>query len=237
MGERLTVANILYLDWIPSLAPTWLANKWGRRFHEVLGLTFDAFAQAADEGTKAHLLETCPDDALQWIGSERGLEQFPTETPDQYRARLLDAWTQWDLAGTPEAIVAILLAATYVAVVHESRKTFDETRANVWDRPDRNLARWAHAWIEIDQPHPFVSTWTIGDGTLVGTTTCVGFDGDATVIIAALNLIRRQVRKWKSAHVKVDEIIIVLSGRLVGSFTVGDGVIGGVARYVDPTEV
>jgi hypothetical protein len=230
-----------FVAWVPTLFPSWLRKKWGLRFAQTMGLTLDGIGQGVRDAIYARFIKLSPTDALQWIGEERGLFRFPVpvvELAEKWRARLLSAWDQWALSGAPQGIVAGLAAPGYTAVVHESRKDVD-TRPNTWDRPDHDVSRWAWFWVELPASgHDLGSTcWHVGDGTLVGPDTCIGFGKPYSWVNPRLTLIRRIIHKWKQAEMKCGSIVVGLSGLIVGSFTVGGGVtIGGVVAYppLDP---
>jgi hypothetical protein len=228
-----------YVDWFPVLFTSWLRKKYGTRLAQVFGLTWDGIAEGARQAIRARFFSEAPADALPYIADERGLFRFPVpalELVERFRARIGDARAQWAVSGAPGGIVKAIFDATYTAIVHESKKDSD-TRPNTWDRPNHDVARWAHFWVEIPEGgHDFGTTsWIMGDGTIIGGDLCIGFSKPYSYVKPRLDLLRRLIKKWKQLEMKCDEIIVVLSGTLVGDFTLGDGtIIGGVAAHCAP---
>lgn len=193
--------------------PIWLRRKLGSAFFEHMAILSDFVVDFAREGFKSHLIDRCPPDALPEHARDRTLERWPTETEEQHRARIGNAWGVWEFGGTNKGVLDAVQGLGY----------FDSVIYEYWDWPDGNDAAWARFWIVIDQPHPIqapppIGGFTVGDGTIVG----VGGITDDDV-----ERLRRIVRTWKAAHAHCEKIIAVVSGIYVGGFTVGNSIVIG----------
>jgi hypothetical protein len=192
-----------------ELAPPWLRGRWGEAWNGTVGLAMDMVAEGAMQAVKARFIKGAPSDALPYAGTDRQIERAPGESDDQYRARLLGAFETWRLAGTNKGITTALAVIGYPnARVFESHDWFPGN------------PRWWRFWVVIDPPHGF-TTWKVGDGTKLGMK-LLGLDkaGDKS----AVDLLRRVVRKWKAAHTVCEKLIVVLSGKLLGTgWKLGDG--------------
>jgi hypothetical protein len=132
-----------------------------------------------------------PDDVLPLVGAERGLPRYPIETPDQYRARLLDAWNAYKFAGSEQTIERQFELAGYPGV----DITFDPAALG----PNGEAAPyWSQFWVYFPHSsgHPVTgdgahyNAFTWGDGTLYGVGTSIDFYA----------LIHGIVRKWKPSR-------------------------------------
>jgi hypothetical protein len=199
-----------FQDFEVELAPPWLRGRWGEAWARTLGLVKDMLAEGGVEAIKARFLRGGPADALAYAGTDRWIERAPGEGDASYRARLLSAFETWRLAGTNKGITTALAAIGY-------------PKARVFENHDwfPSDPRWWRFWIVIDPPHGF-SAWKLGDGTKLGMKLLgLSTDGDTK---AALDLLRRVIRKWKAAHTTCERIIIVLFGKLLGTgWKLGDG--------------
>jgi Phage tail protein (Tail_P2_I) len=84
-----------------------------------LAAPLDDLAQRAYTAVLARLILVAPEDAVNLAGTERGLTRYPLETLETWRARVVDAWGYWELAGTLAGLVRALASAGYRAVVTE----------------------------------------------------------------------------------------------------------------------
>jgi hypothetical protein len=162
----------------------------GGWFGVLCGLTGDLIHDGMAIALKlAWLADTeSPDDVLPLVGSERRLPRYPSETPVQYRARLLDAWNAYRFAGAEPTIVQQFEYAGYPGVEIQ----FDAAALG----PRGEAAPyWSQFWIYFpySSGHPVTGngpTWnsfTFGDGTVYG----------LDVTVAFYQLIHGIVGKWK----------------------------------------
>lgn len=175
----------------------------------------------------------CPTDALYYLADERGLEQVPTETEDQWRERLRRAWPIWHVAGT--------------AVGHTDGfawyplRNVGVFRRREWSTPAPVGSEWVRAfartaWSQFDaliqQPHPWrVRLWgegTWGDGGTWG----------STMSAAHVAYFKRQLRQFASGHsTPVYMHLAFTQARIWGGYKWGDGGLWGSGGNVMPVVV
>ncbi len=100
--------------WLEDRASYVFTNYWGSRFYLTLGLLWDEISQAQLDAWESRLNTTTHDpafDSLSSIGAEQSTPQYPSETWESYRARLVDPWGTWGRAGSARLIVEQLRAA------------------------------------------------------------------------------------------------------------------------------
>ena len=105
-------------DWLlENLQPPPFSGYWGTRFLGAFSLLADAAMHGVTCALRAPWLLSgyCPDDALDFIGSDRLMPAYPIEDAATYRVRLHGAWGVWPWAGTESAIEEQLEAAGYTA--------------------------------------------------------------------------------------------------------------------------
>lgn len=200
-----------FLDYFKGRLPAWYRRPFGLGWHEAKSIMFDVIADLARSAIKARSLERAPLDALPRIASDRTLERRPGESSEAWRARLLNAWDEWQWGGTKKGVKDNLVGIGYPgAAVYE-----------YWDWPDGNDEQWARFWVVLNQPHGIQEPPVIGDGITVGDGTIVGVGG---VDEDEFFRIIRTVRTWQSGHSHFEELIAVTSGHLIGEdgFVVSD---------------
>ena len=191
-----------------GLSPPWLQRPVGENWATALGIAKDAIAEGAILAVKCRWLATCPEDALPLIGSERSLVRLPAETAGAYRARMANAWTAWQYAGTKTGLLTqIGLLGLPVSILENA--DFPSPPAN-----------WYNFWVYITLPNPFIAPVNFGAVPLFGAGLILGvkpYD-----LFAAL---ARTIQVWRPAHAQLVALTIQLSGRLFGvnSWAFGDG--------------
>jgi Phage tail protein (Tail_P2_I) len=208
-----------------ALHPPWLAGQVGEGWASALGILKDAWVENAVLAVRQRNVKVCSPDALAYHGSDRALERLPGENVVAYRARLSNAWTLWTYAGTKTGILAAVQGLGLAGAVVKENSDWAIAPSPGFSSGDE----WWRFWVVVYPPHAWSAPWTVGDGTLVGAK-AIGLQGD----LVALSALQRSVAKWKAAHTVLTNIIIVLSGALVGGgWNVGAGTtIGGTAIYV-----
>ncbi len=190
--------TVSYEEFILRKVPSWLNGTWGSAYLQTYGQQFDELLASFQEACRCGFILTCPEDALRFIGVERGMEQYPSESIEDYRLRLWNAWQAWRFAGTDKGItdqIKYAFGLTNVSI----RDNGD------WDPapPDDNTDWWSRFWVVIDQPHPWTfHTWgegTWGDGRRWG----------GTIETSQVELMRRIIRKWKASHAFCEGILLV----------------------------
>jgi hypothetical protein len=147
----------------------------------------------------ARLVRTAPEDSLALIGAERGLRRYPEEPLATYRARVLDAWAYWQLAGTLPGMERALAAAGYRASVVEHVRDPD---------PDR----WAEFSVIVGPLSPLPADARWGDGATWGGGKAWGFELPAVPLDSLVDLIR----EVKPAHARLRRLIWSPQGRYWG---------------------
>lgn len=196
-----------------ALQPPYLRRTWGERWGTAVGLATSALTELATEATKASILTEAPDDALPYIGEERGgIERGPSESLDDYRARLLNAWNDWRTADSDAGVIGALGVLGYrVAIKRDRQWVHDASPPG---------AIWARQWIILVDPPawPIVETWT----DLAAKYPTYGAWAAARVgwgLEAPLDEIARITRvshKWTGSHTLVVNIIVIARGRVYG---------------------
>lgn len=167
----------------------------------------DAFVEGAIQALKCRWAGSCPVDALQWIGIERGLPQLATENLYAYRLRLQNAWTIWTYAGTKQGVLSAVQALGYSNVL--IRENYEW---NAGYNPDPNgVVQWWRFWVIIDQPHSYAFSWYWGDGSTWGSGKTWGL-GQAQSIADIVS----QIRRWKPPHTICSSLVIIISGKIWG---------------------
>lgn len=210
-----------------GLMPTWLQGPYGERWATGVGIMKDAMVEGTIAAVKCRWAKTCPEDALQYIGQERLMPQIPGETAAAYRTRLQAAWLLWPFAGTKQGILTALsqLGFTNSTIKENADWTYPPS-------PGFSTGQeWWRFWIIIDQPNGFgPPLWRIGDGTNVGSGKTIGFSYSPQTY----PMIRPTVALWKPAHALLVNIVVIISGSIVGGdWHIGDGtVVGGQAALI-----
>lgn len=143
-----------YEDYQVQLMPPWLQGTKGRSFNESLGAVKDTLLEYLVTALSAAAIRYAGEEALYYIGKERGMGRAPGEALEAYRARLLAAWDFWRWAGTVKGMTMALEAAGYEVRIVEHYKT--------------NMAIWAQfsVYLRSIKPEFTASKW--GEGVLWG---------------------------------------------------------------------
>ena len=118
MGDPTTEQNtppelntVRYFLWSTLSSVAWASAFWGRRLiGGAIGIFSDALAEAAQQAFYARLPghpQQAPD-SLSASGADRSLFRFRGETLPNFAARILEAWTDYDQAGTPQQMIRVL---------------------------------------------------------------------------------------------------------------------------------
>ncbi len=93
--------------------PMWLNGTTGLAWQAAHGFFEDYLLQLSVWGTKQRMPGFAASDALNLLGTERGLARQTSETDAAYGARLILAWTTWTQAGTALGLLNALSVAGY----------------------------------------------------------------------------------------------------------------------------
>ena len=230
-----------YESYQRALLPPPLRGDTGEAFAGVLGRAKDAVVALAKDAVYVGqvidpdaLGREAPGDALGRLGADADLDQGPIESPQSYRARILDAWDLWGWSGTVYG---------YCLALWRLKRPVRGARfvsASQWTAPDGLASLWSRFWVIVYTgalaagrftAGPWaevggdasgwevliVGDFDVGDGSTVGSTMTVDELADFRVALA----------KWKNARDRVPAMILAecdvvgTPGLLVGGFTVG----------------
>ena len=196
---------IIFQQFRPASLPGFAQGPNYQNFEGALGYTNDIYVEYVIAGLEARFLNTCNDVDLYHHGNERGLPMYAVDTFDSYRARLQNAFVQWqEWGGTAKGIADELNAAGFMTV-----RIFE----NSWWGTDPNL--WAQFWVVIDDrsAHTFGIPLFLGDLTLGGTPgvdgcgsgallgfDLLGFSGSDQPAFQDVPMIDRIVKTWQPGY-------------------------------------
>lgn len=195
---------------VERVSPPPFLGEWGSLFLGIVfGLTGDSLLEAMSVAHRSPWLldEQSPDDVLGLIGRERRLPRYPSETNDQYRARLHGAWDAYKFAGDESSILGQLTTAGFGGA-----EIYD-----AWQWPTRGEpGHWSQFWVFFPAgTHTVNGIPVVGGGWVIGDGTLVGVEG---ITIEQVTTIRGIIRKWKPVQWVCRGVIFEISG-----WTVGDG--------------
>ena len=197
-----------------ELSTNVLRGFMGRRLQGTFSLAIDAFMEATTQAIRAPwVADNPPPDAVALVGKEVLIPRYPTDTNETYRARVQNAWVDWDQGGTEEAII---------------------NRLTLAGNPDAEIFRWVNdgSWSEfivffpagshnVTSDGPTIGSFTVGDGTILGP------EGITPVELSTLKGI---IKQWKPGQWKCLWVVWEISGWTIGTgHTIGEPglVIGG----------
>lgn len=175
--------------------PTFIGDSQGQAFQATFGRTKDRGIVLYKEAAKLRYPSTDRPDALPYQGHDRRILRAPTETDEQYAARLLTAHEIWLWAGTPTAMVNIFKPYGYTSATCAVRGTHEGLAS--WDGNSAWFSRfaiylsgspgyWAADGAWSDTPP---DAWDEGEA---------GETWDSTVTTADIDYIRASIREFKS---------------------------------------
>lgn len=106
-----------YEDWLRDLAPGWFQGPEVGPLLEGIGQAKDEYLELFTTGILARFLFAAPEDAVNLLGSERGLTRYPGETLEAWRIRVLGAWEFWQWSGTEYGMGLALSQLGYSSAV------------------------------------------------------------------------------------------------------------------------
>lgn len=185
-------APTTYTDWAASRLPRWLRggiDGWGDRFIRGFGEVLDAIADGMRAAVKVRHPSTTPEDAVPYLGAERHLTQYPSETLAAWRERIGRAWEQWAEAGTPASLLSQLerYGIGHVEVLEHAVDPVTPGDGNarfvvvLGDGVDAGSLPWSPLTMPFTPSGPDV---TLG----------------STATAEEVSQVRAIVRQWKAAH-------------------------------------
>lgn len=123
-----------YRTWQAMLGPPWLQAPRGLAFNRGVGDAKDSVCRWCVSAVLARLVDTADEQALGYLGAERGLPRMPDEFIEAYRTRVKAAWQFWRLGGTRPGMQLALEMLGYTVKIIEHGLPLPEGQAG----PDRN---------------------------------------------------------------------------------------------------
>lgn len=210
----------------------------GRAYQGVMGSAMDEQLDRLYQAKRVRYPHFTPTDALFYLAAERGLERINasialSETEDEHRERLHDAWGIWQRSGSQAIHIEsfgwakLRNVRVYRRKEHSTPKAAHGVYVNTFAR-----SLWSQFDVLVNQPHPWQpkiwGAWVWGDGTVWGL--------NATP--AEINLLRRLGRDHKSAHDTGTYLHVNFgNNRLWGDWIWGDGGLWGGGPFEPVTIV
>jgi hypothetical protein len=126
----------------PSLGPGFLKKDYGTAWERAFGAIKDYLGDWTKQGMQQAFPQTAQADALALIGANRGIPQGVNESVSDYVASLINAWSEWQLAGSPWSILGLLqfLGYSNVFLVTGDGDLFGPSGAVVIPNPNQGIA-------------------------------------------------------------------------------------------------
>ena len=176
-----------YQEMADQDTPDW--GTYYQNFYHAIGAACDATADGLTDAVAACFVETCPEDALDKAGRDRGLPRGTGEATSAYRARLVNAWIAYQEGGTKLGIQNRLSEAGFTgAQVVEDRD---------WGADAYSGTRWWRFWVVFPLPNTFRVPMKWEEA---GTKWDDGRAWDYCFTKDQLSLACAIVRKWMGAH-------------------------------------
>jgi hypothetical protein len=99
---------VAYRDYQPLTQPGFLRGAYGYAWGAALGIIKDFFSDLTKQGVQQRFIGSAQSDALSAIGAERGIPQGVLESTAIYVESLINAWSEWQLSGSPWGILGLL---------------------------------------------------------------------------------------------------------------------------------
>jgi hypothetical protein len=243
-AAKISISGGLYRAWQSTLVrtPDWQGPRI-KLLEADLGSEKDHQLERARQGVLSNNPATCPDDALAYIGQERGLPQGVGESLTDYRERLRTAWDRddgWSFAGSHGSLLFALERAGFP--MGSPNGAFIMQRINLYS--------WLQTGVVTFGTHP---QWNF-DASPAGVWNQFGiiFGADFTPPVGSIfedgdpsaDLLNSIVATWKPAKARYMGARVMVAGPWwdwpVGAAwndvgrNWGDGIATGLARFVQP---
>lgn len=212
-----------YFEQMPQAAVNWLQGPNGAKFLRTLGLSIDQMVELWRTAVRHRFPWFASMDALEAVGSERGIIRGPVETEISYRARVFDAWVSWELAGSPKDLLLHLKLLGYpnTAIVQQNglSYTIDGSNDLITVALGANPLRGGIPWWTFDGDEalwnrfavlfypPFPVGWTNIQNPPTGAT---------APTLQEVDFIRKIVNARKPAKALLVTFAVLLDGRCIG---------------------
>jgi hypothetical protein len=141
----------------------------GVAYERGMGRALDALCAWCMAAVRARVIATADEQALAYLGAERGLERLPGEFLEAYRTRVARAWDYWRLGGTrPGMQLALELLGYDVTIIEHGLPPPDGQSApdrvwwsefTIWLRPGSVPGYGAVLWGEEFGVPPTQHVW------------------------------------------------------------------------------
>lgn len=197
-----------FKDYAVQISPTWLQEPDGQSFTRGYAQLKDAAIAAAKQAVFERMPDRASPEGVELIAGERQLDIGINEDLETFRARIKNAWEQWQYAGTAFGVLLALRYGGYENVsiiVHNGKYYSLDGNADliVEDAPGGILATNPDWWnvFSLVFPNPLPSWWS---------------PSVPSEFSDEMENIRRLVKLWKAGHAIFDSIKIHQSGLMWG---------------------
>lgn len=216
------------------VSPGWLRGAVGSRLTWAIYLPIDAACDAVVRGVKARFPGYGQDDALAYVGADRGIRRAPNEPAARYVVRLQQWWETWKRAGSARSVLEQLW--TYIGGDStKAVRTWSNSGARdtvntlgfqhvlfspAWDW-DGNVAAWSRFWTVVYPGALWSAGPTWGSASLwggawggagAGQQDRGGYTWGSTAKRDEVLAVQALVQRWKAAHAKSVAIIVSVDG-------------------------
>lgn len=208
-----------YKDYLRAILPPPLLGTQGTGFARGAAQHLDDLAASLKSAAKRGMPEVIAAegdaDSLAYLGTERGMPRYPSETDVQYGERLRTARTRYRRAGAEDSITSELEGLGWggVTIVEYRDWPAAASPANAHSSPspvlDANGDPWeSRFWVYAETYGGAVISAADAWGTAVWGTDPWGTEVGAEEIAAAI----RAIRKWKPARALAVALVLLLDG-------------------------
>src|ERR1700722_7057920 len=131
-----------YAIYQPAISPGFLRGPYGSAWAAALGVVKDYIADVTKQGIQQRFVGLAQAGGIAAIGAERGIPQGVSESTASYVSSILNAWNEWELAGTPWSILGLLNFLGYgnVYLITQNGNAFGPASAVVIPNPGAGIA-------------------------------------------------------------------------------------------------
>ncbi len=172
-----------------DLQPPFLRGARWLAFVGAIGAQIEVESVRAQEAARAGVIEEAPVDALPYLGADRKLPRYPSESDAVYRARLGQTFTAWRKSGTKNGLLDQLNAAfpgPIWGTLEYLESPGDFAPSTYWSQFD-----------VLCDANGFIEQWEIGDDHVIGEE---GLIIGATLTPSEYALIKQVILDWKPKY-------------------------------------
>lgn len=199
-----------FFEWLPEQASPWARGEIGENWWLFWGHLQDSFAEAAKEAVRARFPSLAAPDALQAQAADRGTERYLGESEPAFRVRLAETFDRYQALGTPMGLCeAVAAVPGIIPRAPTLEDPYPVGYREAWQM-DPGSPLWARFWLFLATSWGLPVAW--GDA---GETWGGGAMWGLTAPVDAVDFLRRQVRRWRAAHARLEAIVITVGGAVV----------------------